>query len=96
MPRPGQDLVPHTVAALVLRALAAPAAVRPPRTASERELNRRMLMVRALRQVGDGHPEEGTAEAVSGRVGHAHCRLCELADAVAFAVGRLADRTAGV
>jgi aminoglycoside N3'-acetyltransferase len=42
-----------------------------------------------------GAAYEATGAVRSGRVGHAHCRLFDLADAVAFAVGWLADRTAG-
>ncbi|WRZ01432.1 AAC(3) family N-acetyltransferase [Streptomyces sp. NBC_00481] len=38
---------------------------------------------------------EATGAVRSGRVGHAHCRLFDFADAVAFAVGRLTDRGAG-
>ncbi|WUD38570.1 AAC(3) family N-acetyltransferase [Streptomyces europaeiscabiei] len=38
---------------------------------------------------------EATGAVRSGRVGHAHCRLFDFADAVAFAVGRLADWGAG-
>ncbi|MDT0566473.1 AAC(3) family N-acetyltransferase [Streptomyces sp. DSM 3412] len=63
-PRPGQDLVPHTVPALVFRALAR---ARGGATAVDLlrngQLSKRMLMVRALRRAADGHPEEGTAEA---------------------------------
>ncbi|MEH0418802.1 AAC(3) family N-acetyltransferase [Streptomyces sp. B21-083] len=38
-----------------------------------------------------GAAYEATGAVRSGLVGHAHCRLFDLADAVAFAVGRLAD-----
>ncbi|MFF0080625.1 AAC(3) family N-acetyltransferase [Streptomyces canus] len=63
-PRPGQDLVPHTVPAPVFRALAR---ARGGATAVDLlrggQLSKRTLMVRALRRAADGHPEEGTAEA---------------------------------
>ncbi|MEV0487452.1 AAC(3) family N-acetyltransferase [Streptomyces sp. NPDC050508] len=42
-----------------------------------------------------GAAYEATGAVRSGRVGHAPCRLFDLADAVAYAVGQLTDRASG-
>ncbi|MET7472913.1 AAC(3) family N-acetyltransferase [Streptomyces sp. NPDC005648] len=46
-------------------------------------------VVPSFAEVGAGY--EATGAVRSGRIGHADCRLFDLGDAVAFAVGRLAD-----
>ncbi|WP_217182353.1 HEXXH motif-containing putative peptide modification protein [Streptomyces sp. AC495_CC817] len=64
-PRPGQDLVPHTVPAPVFTALArARGGASAVDLLQSGQLSKRMLMVRALRQAAHGHPDERAAVAV--------------------------------
>ncbi|KUN74002.1 hypothetical protein AQJ46_06065 [Streptomyces canus] len=65
----------------------------PSRLAGPHECAEVLLDTSSFAAVGAAY--EATGAVRSGRVGLARCRLFDLADAVAFAVGRLADRSAG-